>query len=117
MRLCVTMQGTCSEQDYNTEHLALPQEGTEDGESVHSTTDMSDGASVQDNAEYVNPRGVRFMPHHLQNKDGTYSYNFEIFLLKSIVINIFSKVVHLTDIFYVCVALYLLLYFYGLIHE
>ena len=53
--------------------MAPPPEGAEDGESVHSTTDMSDGASVQDNAEYVNPRGVRFMPHHPQNKDGLYS--------------------------------------------
>ena len=41
--------------------------GEEGESSVHSAAEHSDSASHE--AEYVNPRGVRFMPHQ-QHKDG-----------------------------------------------
>ena len=52
------------------DRMGIPQESPEDGESVHSAADTSDGASVHDNTEYVNPRGVRFMPHHQHGREG-----------------------------------------------
>ncbi|CAH1795724.1 unnamed protein product, partial [Owenia fusiformis] len=41
----------------------------EDDGSVHSATEQSDAASVQD-SEYVNPRGIRFTAHQQHAKEG-----------------------------------------------
>ena len=49
------------------DQLSCPSEIGDDQESIHSAADHSDAASVQE-AEYVNPRGVRFTQH--QVKDG-----------------------------------------------